>query len=146
MNLTRFEPLSLFQQFQNEMNRIMEANPLFANTETASSTSQWIPRVDIKEDKESYRVLADVPGINPKDIEISLEQNVLTLKGRRDHQVKEEKENLVRVERSYGSFYRQFTLPTTIDSDQVSAKYNHGVLEIIIPKKELQKTRKIEIQ
>ncbi|STY30095.1 heat shock protein, Hsp20 family [Legionella wadsworthii] len=108
-------------------------------------TSTWAPPVDIKEEKERFLVLADIPGVNKEDIQISLEHNILTLRGERHFEKTENKNGYTRVERSQGQFYRRFSLPQTADDKKISAKYKHGVLEISIPKKEMAVEKKIDI-
>lgn len=146
MAIVRFTPMSLVQQVQNEMNRIFEQNLSSGFPDAShSATSQWIPSVDIKEEKDHFLVLADLPGLQLSDIEMSCDHQTLTLQGTRTVENKEEKQSFVRVERSSGSFYRQFTFPDTANMAQIQAKYKNGVLEVHIPKKETQKARKIEI-
>ncbi|KTC83660.1 Hsp20/alpha crystallin family protein [Legionella cincinnatiensis] len=108
-------------------------------------TSSWAPPVDIKEEKDRFLVLADIPGVNKEDIQISLEHNVLTLRGERHFEKTEKKEGYTRVERAQGQFYRRFSLPQTADDAKISAKYKQGVLEISIPKKQTAVQKKIDI-
>lgn len=108
-------------------------------------TSSWVPRVDIKEESDRFVVIADLPGVIKEDIQISLEQNILTLKGERHFEKAEHKTGYTRRERVEGKFYRRFSLPQTADDAKISAKYTHGVLEIVIPKKEPAVGKKIEI-
>ncbi|QLZ69951.1 Hsp20/alpha crystallin family protein [Legionella sp. PC1000] len=108
-------------------------------------TSTWTTPVDIKEEKERFLVLADIPGVNKDDIQISLEHNILTLRGERHFEKTENKNGYTRIERSQGQFYRRFSLPQTADDTKISAKYKQGVLEISIPKKEMAVEKKIDI-
>ncbi|HHF7366720.1 TPA: Hsp20/alpha crystallin family protein [Legionella bozemanae] len=108
-------------------------------------TSTWTTPVDIKEEKERFLVLADIPGVNKEDIQISLEHNILTLRGERHFEKTENKNGYTRMERSQGQFYRRFSLPQTADDTKISAKYKQGVLEISIPKKEMAVEKKIDI-
>jgi HSP20 family protein len=108
-------------------------------------TSQWAPRVDIREEDKRFVILADVPGVDPKEIEISMEKGILSIKGERKAESKEETGKLTRVERSYGAFYRRFALPDSADADGITAVGKHGVLEISIPKKPEVAPRKIEV-
>ncbi len=108
-------------------------------------TGTWAPAVDIKEEDNRFLVIADLPGVNKDDIDISLENNVLTLKGERKTEKKEDTKGYSRIERNQGQFYRRFSLPQTADESQIAAKYQHGVLEISIPKKELSQQKRIEI-
>ena len=147
MAITRFEPFSLIQQFQNEMNKLFQ-NPLSEGLRDGSNvaTSQWLPLVDIKEEADKFVVIADIPGVKIEDVEVSMERNILTLKGSRNFETKEETGTFVRIERNSGTFYRQFTLPDTADTNSISAKYTDGVLMVEIKKCEGNKSRKIEIK
>ena len=110
------------------------------------SASQWAPRVDIKEEDRRFVILADVPGVDPTAIEVSADNNVLTIKGERKSDTSEDNGKLKRVERSHGAFLRSFTLPESADVAGISASGKHGVLEISIPKKAETAPRKIEIK
>ncbi|MBN9230059.1 MAG: heat-shock protein [Legionella sp. 40-6] len=109
-------------------------------------TGSWAPPVDIKEEADRFLVIADVPGVKKEDIQISLEQHILTLKGERYFEKTEQKNNFTRRERGQGQFYRRFSLPQTADDEKITAKYTHGVLEIIIPKKDVATEKRINIQ
>jgi HSP20 family protein len=112
-------------------------------TDTASD---WVPPIDIKEGEDAYEVSADVPGVDPKDIEVSLEDGVLTVKGERRTESQDENLGYTRTERAYGSFFRRFTLPDTADADNISARTEHGVLKLHVPKKEKALPKKISVQ
>ncbi len=106
----------------------------------------WSPRVDVKETKDAYEVLADLPGLQKEDISISLHNDVLTLKGERKYKDEKEDENSYYAERSYGSFCRSFQLPAKVNTDSVNAEYKDGVLHLSIPKAEEAKPRDIQIK
>jgi HSP20 family protein len=106
----------------------------------------WSPRVDVKETKEAYEVLADLPGLNKKDISISLHNNVLTVEGERKSEAKSEDENSYYQERTYGSFSRSFQLPSKVEQKNIQAEYKDGVLKVILHKSEEAKPREIEIK
>ena len=142
MALVRYEPWSLLNQFNRELDSLF-ARP---NTENSIATSDWTPAVDIKETENEFKILADIPGVDPKDIDVHMEDGVLTIRGEREAKKEEEKEGYKRVERSYGSFYRRFNMPDTADADKISAKSVHGVLEVTIPKQEKVQPRKISVQ
>ena len=110
------------------------------------ATANWTPSVDITENDNAFTLLADIPGVDPKDIDISMEKGVLTIKGERKSETVEEKENFRRVERTRGNFYRRFTLPDSADADKIEAKSEHGVLRITIPKQEVAVSRRIEVK
>lgn len=122
-----------------------EALRPFNYDENEAEASLWSPAVDIKEEKNKYVVIADIPGVEKDDIDVSLENNELTIKGERHFEKKEEKEGFSRVERFQGQFYRRFILPEATDESKIKAQYKKGVLEIVIPKKENNKTKKIKV-
>lgn len=136
------DPMDTFRNFSGELDRIFNTNAA-GYTDTATD---WVPAVDIKETKDAYEVVADVPGVEPKDIDVSLEDSVLTVKGERKSEVTDESEGYSRTERTYGSFYRRFTLPDMADADNISAKTEHGVLKLHIPKKEKILPKKISVE
>ncbi|HOV91076.1 MAG TPA: Hsp20/alpha crystallin family protein [Syntrophorhabdaceae bacterium] len=107
--------------------------------------SEWMPSLDVSETKNSYIVKAEVPGIDPKDVEISLSENVLTIKGEKKQEKEEENENYHIIERSYGGFTRSFKLPGQIQGDKVKANYKNGILKITLPKTEEAKKKEIKI-
>lgn len=144
MTLVRHEPWSTFSQFQNELSKLFDRR-LTSEDNSMVETSHWIPSVDIKEEHNRFMIYADIPGVDPKNIEITMENGVLNIKGERTQETKEEKEGYSRVERQKGMFYRRFALPDTADPDNITAQGKHGVLEISIPKREKAKTRKIEV-
>jgi HSP20 family protein len=108
-------------------------------------TSQWAPRVDIREDEQRFVILADIPGVDPAQIEVSMDKGVLTLKGERDDGHSGQYGKFTRVERSRGAFHRRFTLPDSADAEGITAHGKLGVLEIVIPKKALEAPRRITI-
>lgn len=109
-------------------------------------TSTWKPYVDIKEESNRFLIRADVPGVDPKDVEINMENSILSIKGARTTFNKEEKDGYTRVERLQGQFYRRFTLPDTADAAKIHARSKNGVIEIEIPKKEKALLKKIIIK
>jgi len=106
----------------------------------------WSPAVNVREDEDSFFIEAELPGMSREDIELEVEQNSLVIKGERRFEQKEEGENYHFVERSYGSFYRSFTLPKNVDADGIGAEYKDGVLTVTVPKKEEVKPKKVEIK
>ncbi len=109
------------------------------------TSGNWTPAVDIAEKDDHFLIEADIPGVDPKDIEVSMENGYLTVKGERESETKDEKEGYSRVERLHGSFYRRFSLPETADSENVSAASNKGVLQIKVGKVEVAKPKKITV-
>ncbi len=108
-------------------------------------TSQWAPRVDIKEEDKRFVIYADIPGVDPEQIEVSMEKGILTIKGERTVENREQNGKFTRLERSHGLFYRRFALPDSADADGVTAHGKDGVLEIVIPKKAETTPRRITI-
>ena len=142
MSMMRYEPLSLLDQMRREMERAMDTR---TSEGSSVATSDWVPAVDIKEEKDSFLIVADIPGVDPKDIEVHMENGMLTIKGEKESEKKEQREGYKRVERSFGSFYRRFGLPDSADPEKITAKSNHGVLEVRIGKKEEVQPRKISV-
>jgi len=145
MSLMRYEPLSLLNQLQREVNRLFDTSRL-GDEETGHTLADWMPAVDIKEEASQFVIRADLPGVEIKDIDITLENGVLTLKGRRASEKKEETEQFRRVERVRGTFLRRFSLPDVADADKVSARCKDGVLEVTVPKREAAQPRRVAIE
>ena len=146
MLLTRYEPWSAMRQLQNEMSRVFDNAVAGAEDGSNVVTSRWTPAVDIREDTGRFVLSADIPGVEPKDIEITMENGVLTIKGERKLETQGEGDNgHRRVERAYGGFYRRFTLPDTADAEAISANGKHGVLEVVIPKRAALQPKRIEV-
>ena len=144
--LTRYEPWSAMRQLQNEVSRMFDN--VVAGAEDGSNvvTSRWTPAVDIREDAERFVIDADVPGVEPGDIELTMENGVLTIKGERKLETEDEGANgYRRVERVHGGFYRRFTLPDTADAEAISANGRHGVLEVVIPKRAAVQPKRIAV-
>jgi len=142
MTLTRYEPWNLLEQMRREMDRALDTR---AAEGSSVATSDWVPAVDIKEENDSFVIIADIPGVDPKDIEVNMDSGMLTIKGEKESEKKEEREGYKRVERSFGSFYRRFSLPDTADPEKIAAKSNNGVLEVRIAKQEQVQPRKISV-
>lgn len=142
MNVIKYDPFRELRGLHDEMNRLF-SSALPDRVEFARGA--WSPSVDIFEDQDRLIVEAELPGLNREDFEVSVENNVLTLKGERKFEKKTEGDNYHRVERSYGSFTRQFTLPQTVTADGATADFENGVLRVSLPKREETKARKIEI-
>ncbi len=135
-----YSPFGALNQLHRELTRVFDEEP--ASYESGS----WVPQVDIKEAADSYRVVADIPGVAPNDVEITLDRNLLTIRGSRSTESETEEGGFKRRERTSGTFVRQFTLPQTVNDAGISAKANHGVLEITIPKGEGNKPRSIQVE
>lgn len=142
----RREPMGDFRNLQEDFNRFFNAGlpRLFGSEETLSGN--WSPRVDIYEDQNGIVVEADLPGVKSEDFKLSIENYKLTLTGERKFEKDVKGENWHRVERTYGSFTRTFTLPNTVNVDAVEADFKDGVLRIAMPKREEVKARNIQVQ
>jgi HSP20 family protein len=143
--LTRWEPFRDFATLQDRINRVFRDTYSQGGQDQSLATSSFAPAVDVYEDEHNVTLKVEVPGIDEKDIDIRLENNTLTVHGERKIEKEEKEENYRRVERQYGSFTRTFTLPTTLDSENVSANYDKGVLSITLPKKAEAKPRQINV-
>jgi HSP20 family protein len=111
-----------------------------------SATAAWVPAVDITEEADAIKIMAEVPGVRPEDVKISVEHNILTIQGSKQQVAEERTERVHRYERTYGAFERSFTLPATVDANNIKASYEHGVLTVTLPKVEKAKPRQIEVQ
>jgi HSP20 family protein len=148
MNVVHYEPWGLLRRFNQDVNQLFRESRVAPGAEGDRSdiaTSNWTPAVDIKEEDERFVLKADIPGVDPKDIDVTMEDGVLTIKGERKHESEEEANGYKRVERSYGSFYRRFSLPDTANAERVTAKGKDGVLEVSIPKQEKVQPRRITV-
>ncbi|CAK0756100.1 HSP20 family protein [Gammaproteobacteria bacterium] len=145
--LRYYDPWVSLAKVQEEMNRHLfnRANPREAENGTVV-TADWMPTVDIKEEPERFLLHADIPGVECKDIEVTMDGGVLSIKGERHFPTPEEQSGFKRVERPYGIFYRRFALPDVADTDRVTARGNNGVIEIVIPKQSKVQPRKIAVE
>jgi HSP20 family protein len=142
MAIIRWDPFREVASLQHRVNslfRDMNAN------ESPLTTASFVPAVDIYEDAEKVVLKLEVPGVEEKDLDVQVENNTLTVKGERKFEKEEKQENFHRIERSYGSFYRAFTLPTTVDSEHVQASYQNGVLKLELKKKAEAKPKQIKV-
>ena len=145
MNIIKYDPFRELRSLQDEMNRLFTgALPRSFNQEEMTNGA-WSPNVDIYEGKDSLILEAELPGMHRDDFEITIENNIITLKGERRFEKKTEGDNYHRVERSYGSFTRSFTLPQTVTAEGATAEFKNGVLNVQLPKRAETKARKIEI-
>ncbi len=146
MNVVRYEPWTLFNRLNRDLDRLFNLPLDAAADEARSSIVDWVPAVDIREEDKQFVLHADLPGVDAKDIEITMEKGVLTIRGRRQSETREEKNGYRRVERASGEFYRRFTLPDTADSQAIKAKSANGVLEVVIPKQAAVLPRRINVE
>ena len=145
MAIVRWEPFRDLLASQREFDRLFREAFSPALAEGEVSTRTWAPPVDIYENGDSLVLKAELPGINPDDVEIRVEDNTLYLKGERKFEKEVKEQNYHRVERTYGTFTRTFTLPNSVDADKVNASYKDGVLTLTMPKKEEAKPKTIKI-
>lgn len=146
MNMVRYEPWSLLNQLHNEIDQLFTPQRRRLGEDNANvATSDWTPAVDIKEEADRFVIHADIPGVDPKDIDVHMENGILTIRGERQSESREEREGYKRIERVRGSFYRRFSLPDTANAEAISAKSQHGVLEVVIPKQQKVQPRRIEV-
>jgi len=129
MTVVRYEPWALVNRLQNDIDRLFGA-PLA----TAADSGAWLPPVDIHEEANQFVLHVDLPGVDPKAVEITSEQGVMTIRGRREETQREAREGYRRIERIKGEFERRFSLPDSADAERIKAKAANGVLEIVIPK------------
>jgi len=144
MNVAFYEPYRLMNRLHRDIDRLMGV-PAAGEDETASVAS-WIPAIDIREEEKQFILHADLPGVDPTNIDVTLDNGVLTIRGRRDLSERDERKGYRRVERVSGEFFRRFSMPDTADSNSVKARYTNGVLEVTIPKQAQVLPRRISVE
>src|ERR1700729_4011675 len=142
MVISRWDPVRGIVAFRNPFNTLFRDLNEGEGTQT---TASFIPAVDVYEDEKKIVLKLEVPGIEEKDLDVSVEKNTLTVKGERKLEKEEKEENFHRIERRYGSFYRAFTVPSTVDTENVDASYNAGVLKLALKKKPEAQPKQIKI-
>ena len=146
MYMTSYEPLTALRRMQSELSRLLGERDTATEDGSSIATSRWTPAVDIKEEQNRFVLTADVPGVDPKDIDVTMENGMLTIKGERKLDVEHAENGYRRVERVHGTFYRRFSLPDYADAQKISANCKHGVLEVHVPKTEQVQPRRIEVK
>src|SRR6266852_6640993 len=146
MSIVRYDPFRDIRTLQDEVNRLFSSNLTRFLNDEGIARGAWSPNVDIFENKDQIVIEAELPGMNREDFDLSVENNVITLRGERRFEKKEDSDNYHRVERAYGSFVRSFTLPNTVTAEGANAEYRNGVLLVTLPKREETKPRPIEIK
>jgi HSP20 family protein len=141
--LTRWDPFRELNVLQDRMNRLYQ--DYAPRGEQELTAGNFIPPVDIYEDEQNVTLKVEVPGLDPKDVDVRVENNTLSIRGERGFEKDEKEENFHRVERHYGAFVRSFTLPNTVDTDNVKADYENGVLKIQLAKRAEAKPKQIKI-
>jgi len=143
MVITRWAPYREVVALQNRMNTLF--GNLNTETENSLTTASFVPAVDVYEDDKKVVLKLEVPGIEEKDLDVRVENHTLTVKGERKFEKEEKEENFHRIERRFGSFYRAFTLPSTVDTENVDAKYEAGVLKLELKKKPEAQPKQIKV-
>src|SRR4030088_1954286 len=141
--ITRFEPFRGASTLQEQVSRLF--SNVLERTGDESSLTAWAPSVDIYETEHELVVKADLPDVDPKDLDIRVENNILTIRGERKFEKKVNEDNYLRVERAYGTFSRSFTLANSVNADAIKAEYQNGVLTLTIPKREEAKPKQIKV-
>lgn len=142
----RYDPFRDLRTLQDEMNRLFSSTFTRGGSDEQMFGGNWTPSVDIFENKDNIVLEAELPGLKPEDVNISIENNVLTISGERKFEKKDEGDNFHRVERGYGSFTRSFTLPPTVSAENATAEFENGILHLTLAKREEAKPRRIEIK
>jgi len=141
--LTRWDPFRELNVLQDRMSRLFQ--DFAPRGEQDLTTGNFVPPVDIYEDEHSVTLKVEVPGLDPKDVDVQVENHTLTIKGERKFEKEEKEENFHRIERRYGSFVRSFTLPSTVDTDNIKADYENGVLKVQLAKRAEAKPKQIKV-
>ena len=145
MGIVRYDPFRDLRTLQEEVNRLFSNNLKPSFGDEGIGRGAWNPNVDIYENKDQIILEAELPGMNRDDFELTIENNVITLRGERRFEKRDDTDNYHRVERAYGSFTRSFTLPQTVSGEGANAEYRNGVLRVTLPKREETKARRIEV-
>ena len=145
MYMTTYEPWGILDRVRRDLDQYLTSNQPQSNLDSAIATSAWIPAVDIKEDVQQFVIDADIPGVDPKDLEVNMENGVLDIRGERKSASSEDTKDYKHVERICGSFHRRFSLPESADFEKVDANFKNGVLELTIPKRTLTHPHKITV-
>jgi HSP20 family protein len=144
MAITRWDPFQELSSLQNRVNSLFQDYGRTGQDEL-TTTGSFVPAVDVYEDEHKVTLKLEIPGIKQEDVDVRLENNTLTVRGERNFEKEEKEENFHRIERRYGSFARSFSLPTTLDSEKIQAKYENGVLKIEIAKRAEAKPKQIKV-
>jgi HSP20 family protein len=145
MNLTRFEPWSLVNMLHRDLDQLAERR--FGQLSSdENSVFDWMPAVDIVEEKNRFVLRADLPGVNVDDIDVRMENGVLSITGERNREASDDVDGVQRYERSTGKFFRRFSLPETADAENITARSTNGILEVSIPKQPEVQARRITVE
>jgi len=143
MSITRWDPFRNLSTLQDQVNRLFETN--FPARSDNSALTTWAPPVDIYETENELVIKADLPEMNEKDLDVRVENNMLTLRGERKFEEKVKEDNYLRIERTYGSFSRSFSLPNTVNTEAIKAEYKNGVLRVELPKRAESKPKQVKV-
>jgi HSP20 family protein len=143
---TTRRPLEPWHSLRRLSNALDEAFGTYQEEDGRTITASWYPACDVFEDKEAIKIVAEVPGVKPEDVKLSLENNLLTIRGEKKQQAEERSERVHRYERSYGAFERTFALPSTVDPERIQAGYENGILTVAVPKAERARPREIPVK
>jgi HSP20 family protein len=147
MQIVRHDPWSVMRQLQREMSTVFDRRLADNDESLPVATSDWTPAVDIKEEDDHFQIMADIPGVAPEDIEVKMDKGILSISGERKAEHEEKKEGYKRIERTYGSFLRRFSLPDSADPENIKAKSKNGSLEVIVGKRKTEnQSRRITIE
>lgn len=148
MTLVRWDPFRELEEMSDRLNRMVSRPALprtNGNGKEAMTVADWVPSVDVSETEGEYQIKAEIPDVKKEDVKVTVEDGVLTIQGERKHEKEEKGKKYHRVERSYGSFVRSFTLPDLVDEEKVKAEFKDGVLNLQLPKSEKAKPKAIEV-
>jgi HSP20 family protein len=142
-SITRWDPFHNLSTLQDQVNRLFQSS--FPARSDNSALTTWAPAVDIYETENELVLKADLPGISEKDLDVRVENNMLTVRGERKFEQQVKEDNYLRVERSYGSFSRSFSLPNTVNTEAIKAEYKNGVLQVVMPKRAESKPKQVKV-
>jgi HSP20 family protein len=143
-DITRYDPMGRIFNLREDFDGIIK--DFFSGFSNVSAARGVYPLLDVREDEEKYTIGIEIPGVEKKDLKISVKKEKLVIQGEKKEEKKREEESYLRVERSYGNFMRSVSLPTEVDQSKITAKYNNGVLKIILPKTEKEKAKEVEVK
>jgi HSP20 family protein len=146
MSIVRWDPFRELEDMSNRLNRMFGRSPLAREAETQMVAFDWAPSVDISENPEEFVIKAEVPGVNKDDVKVSIEDGVVSIQGERKQEKEEKDKKFHRIERSYGSFLRSFSLPSNIDDAKVQAQFKDGLLTVRLPKSASAKPKSVEVK
>ena len=145
MNMIRYEPWGLMNRLHRDLDQLF-ATRYGADQDEPATVADWVPAVDIKEDDKQFTLWVDVPGVDAKDVEVTMEKGMLSIQGKRHSETSETRDGFRRVERTSGRFMRRFSLPESADDSGITARSKDGVLEIVIPKQPAQLAKTIKVK